>query len=71
MRPDHWLWLVFCVPISALTVIIVYRKDIQAIKFPVIVIPRASLRDQMEAEDLRGNWVIDQDPPGKMAVRWM
>jgi len=27
--------------------------------------------NQMEAEDLRGNWVIDQDPPGKMAVRWM
>jgi len=70
MRPDHWLWLVFCVPFIALTVIMVYRKDIQAIKIPVIIVPRDSLLEQMEVEDLRGNWVTDQDPPGKTAVKW-
>jgi len=32
MRPGHWLWLVLCVPFSALTLWLASRQDIRLIK---------------------------------------
>ena len=52
MRSGHWLRLLLCVPVSALTLTVWWREGHPAHKNPVPLIPRGCLPEQLE-EDLR------------------
>ena len=55
IRPGHWLGLVFCVPFTALILMVGWQEGHPARKKTIPVILRSSVLEQVEEEDPRGN----------------
>ena len=70
MRPGHWLWIVLCVPLSALMMIVEWQEGHPLYMNPVQTIALGPpLLEHVEEEHLSGK-PADPGSPGKRAVKW-